>query len=598
MNSGNENKRHNFMPDAVFYLLVFAAITCFAMVQSYGDPPDEVNRFKVVSFICRHGRLPHGADPEVLLDGFGASYAFQPMLTYIIQGFLLRFLKLFTADGQVLLVAARMVNVLFGVLMAYFVRQTARLLWENTYLQWTFTVMTVFLPQNIFLHSYVNTDSMAMLAVSVICYGLLRARRSDYDRKDCVLLAAGIILCAMSYYNAYGIILAAMVVFALRYVHIGGQNGGAESVGAMPGGGPGAKKAGAMPGGRPGAESAGAMPGGGPGAEKTGAMPGGRPGAEKAAGSAMPSADRTGPARTGLWVEWRPLLRKGTFISAIVLLGIGWWFLRNGLLYGGDIIAMDARRECAVRTAAEAFNPLTRFTYQRAGIPLADMLFETDYIPLVLDSFIAMFGAMDLPTHGLIYLGYRYFWLAACAAALLVPRRLWNRTGSGSWSNQGSLPENGRKQRLLFNGGMALFCLITVCLSIYYSYTWDFQPQGRYILPVLIPFMCVVTLGVQKLCGLLESGLGRPSPLPGGKNSARENRRTGGSPADGREPAPRPVGTRQRMNRAKIGTILGKLLCIGIMAYVLAAFAYSLFGCVLPHYGQNHSLFTLFELSL
>ena len=559
------------MPDAVFYLLVFAAITCFAMVQSYGDPPDEVNRFKVVSFICRHGRLPHGADPEVLLDGFGASYAFQPMLTYIIQGFLLRFLKLFTADGQVLLVAARMVNVLFGVLMAYFVRQTARLLWENTYLQWTFTVMTVFLPQNIFLHSYVNTDSMAMLAVSVICYGLLRARRSDYDRKDCVLLAAGIILCAMSYYNAYGIILAAMVVFALRYVHIGGQNGGAES--------------------------AGAMPGGGPGAERAGAMPGGVPGAEKAAGS-VPSSDRTGPARTGLWVEWRPLLRKGTFISAIVLLGIGWWFLRNGLLYGGDIIAMDARRECAVRTAAEAFNPLTRFTYQRAGIPLADMLFETDYIPLVLDSFIAMFGAMDLPTHGLIYLGYRYFWLAACAAALLVPRRLWNRTGSGSWRNQGSLPENGRKQRLLFNGGMALFCLITVCLSIYYSYTWDFQPQGRYILPVLIPFMCVVTLGVQKLCGLLESGLGLSSPLPGGKNSARENRRTGGSPADGREPAPRPVGTRQRMNRAKIGTILGKLLCIGIMAYVLATFAYSLFGCVLPHYGQNPSLFTLFELSL
>ena len=545
MNSGNENKRHNFMPDAVFYLLVFAAITCFAMVQSYGDPPDEVNRFKVVSFICRHGRLPHGADPEVLLDGFGASYAFQPMLTYIIQGFLLRFLKLFTADGQVLLVAARMVNVLFGVLMAYFVRQTARLLWENTYLQWTFTVMTVFLPQNIFLHSYVNTDSMAMLAVSVICYGLLRARRSDYDRKDCVLLAAGIILCAMSYYNAYGIILAAMVVFALRYVHIGGQNGGAESAGAMPGGVPGAKKA-----------AGSAIPG----TQK--AAGNGIPGTQKAMGSAMPSSDGTGPARTGLWVEWRPLLRKGTFISAIVLLGIGWWFLRNGLLYGGDIIAMDARRECAVRTAAEAFNPLTRFTYQRAGIPLADMLFETDYIPLVLDSFIAMFGAMDLPTHGLIYLGYRYFWLAACAAALLVPRRLWNRTSSGSWSNQGSLPENGRKQRLLFNGGMALFCLITVCLSIYYSYTWDFQPQGRYILPVLIPFMCVVTLGVQKLCGLLESGLGRPSPLPGGKNSARENRRTGGSPADGRDEAAHESG-KNRYDSGKAALHRHHGLCAG-----------------------------------
>lgn len=69
------------------YLLVFASITCFAVVQPFGDPPDEINRFKVVDYICRHGVLPHGADPEVILAGYGASYAFQPMLTYIIQGF-------------------------------------------------------------------------------------------------------------------------------------------------------------------------------------------------------------------------------------------------------------------------------------------------------------------------------------------------------------------------------------------------------------------------------------------------------------------------------------------------------------------------------
>ena len=118
MKSHNNGKKTFLVPEILFYLSVFAAITCFAMVQSYGEPPDEVNRFKVVSFICRHGYLPHGADPEVLLDGYGASYAFQPMLTYIIQGFLLRFLKLFTTDSYVLLVSARMVTVVFGVLMA------------------------------------------------------------------------------------------------------------------------------------------------------------------------------------------------------------------------------------------------------------------------------------------------------------------------------------------------------------------------------------------------------------------------------------------------------------------------------------------------
>ena len=29
---------------------------------------------------------------------------------------------------------------------------------------------------------------MAMLSVSVICYALLRAQRTDYEKKDCILL--------------------------------------------------------------------------------------------------------------------------------------------------------------------------------------------------------------------------------------------------------------------------------------------------------------------------------------------------------------------------------------------------------------------------
>ncbi len=497
MKSHNNGKKTFLVPEILFYLSVFAAITCFAMVQSYGEPPDEVNRFKVVSFICRHGYLPHGADPEVLLDGYGASYAFQPMLTYIIQGFLLRFLKLFTTDSYVLLVSARMVNVVFGVLMAYFVRQISRELWENPYLQWTFTVMTVFLPQNIFLHSYINTDSMAMLAVAVICLALLRAQRTGYDRKDCILLAVGIILCAMSYYNAYGIILAAILVFALNYVHIGKHAGTQNAHGAAAG-------------------------------------------------------------KTGLWIEWGPLLGKGIFISVIVLAGISWWFIRNGLLYDGDIIAMNARRECSIQTATEDFNPLTRFTYLNAGIPLTDMLFGTSYITLVFKSFIAMFGAMGIPTHRLIYHFYGYFWLAACAAALFLPKQFWCPAEKSEWANPGkSLQKGGRKARLLIYIGMALFSLITIGLSIFYSYTWDFQPQGRYILPVLIPFMYVVTTGVQKLCGLLEKWISRPS-----------------------------------------GAVLGKLFCAGIMAYVLLAFLYSLFRCVLPYYSHIDGLFSVYQLIL
>lgn len=507
----NHTIKTGFLSEAAFYLLVFAATTCFALVQAYGDPPDEINRFKVVDFICRHGKLPHGADPEVLLEGFGASYAFQPMLTYIIQGFLLRALKLFTSDRYVLLVAARMVNVIFGVLMAYFVRQIAKEVWKSPYLQWAFTVMVVFLPQNIFIHSYVNTDSMAMLSVSVIFYALLRAQRTDYEKKDCILLAVGIILCAMSYYNAYGIILAAILIFGLRYVHIGNR---ADS---------GAK------------------------------------------------AGTDAPGKKTLWIEWKPLLRKGLFISAIVLAGIGWWFIRNAILYDGDIIAMNARRECAIQTATPDFNPLTRFTYQNSGKSLYEMLVETKYAVLVFNSFIAMFGAMDIYTHGLIYLYYRWFWLVACLVALLVPGRLWEPAGENLYgSRESGLFGSGRKKRLLFHGGMLLFCLITVALSLIYSYTWDFQPQGRYILPILIPLMYMITLGVQKLCGMLQkSARWLAGRLGGGQ------RRAGAV-------------------LAKAAPVLGKLLCIGIIVWVLSAFAYSLFCSFLPYYSQHENLFSLY----
>ncbi|MBR6770570.1 MAG: phospholipid carrier-dependent glycosyltransferase [Lachnospiraceae bacterium] len=470
--------KREWIVDLVFYLLVFLSICCFAAIQTYGDPPDEINRFKVVSYIAKYGRLPIGSDPEVLLDGYGASYAFQPILTYIIQGFLLRFLGLFTENGYVLLLFARMVNAVFGVLMAYFVRRIARETWKNPYLQWTFTLLVVFLPQNIFIHSYVNTDSMALLAVAIIFYVLLKAQRTGYERQDCILLAVGIILCAMSYYNAYGMILAAIIIFALEFIHRGGKIKG------------------------------------------------------------------------GLWIEWQPLLQKGLFISVIVLAGIGWWFIRNGILYEGDIIAMNARRECAILTATEEFNPLTRFTWQKSGESVWAMLMDTGYLTLLRDSFIAMFGPMLIPTHGLIYLFYQWLWIVACVAAVLPLEKVktnWQQ-GRGGWTKseksgevQGeySMPW-ARKRMWLFYGSMLLFCVITIGLSIYYSYTWEYQPQGRYVLPILVPFMYLVTQGIGKL-----------------------------------------------------SLFFGRLTCLGTMGYVLLTFGYSLFDRFLPYYAKGDNLFSL-----
>lgn len=504
MGIGQDRKKGERLTEIIFYLSVFASMMCFAMLQTYGDPPDEINRFKVVNYICNHGRLPHGAEPEILLDGYGASYAFQPILTYIIQGFLLRFLCLFTTDSYVLLLAARMVNVVFGVGMAYYVRRIAKEAWKNPYVQWMFTLMVVFLPQNIFIHTYVNTDSMAMLSVAMIFYALLRAQRTDYEKADCILLAVGIILCAMSYYNAYGIIVAAMVVFVCRYVHIGNAKCDKGAAGAH-------------------------------------------------------------ERKQGLWIEWKPLLQKGGLIAVLVLLGISWWFIRNAVLYQGDFIAMNARRECAIETATADFNPLTRFTYQNSGTPLSEMLFATGYLTLLRDSFIAMFGPMLIPTHGLIYLFYKRFWIVAGAVAVLPVQCLWKRaTDDGLCHDLWEEPKDntwGRKKRFVFYGAMTLFVIITIGLSIYYSYTWEYQPQGRYILPVLIPLMYLVTLGVAKICNGLQWGT---HGISGKQTDA---------------------GKKARME--KIGNVLSRLVCLGVMAYVMLAFAYSLFVRFIPYYWEG-----------
>lgn len=46
---------------------------------------------------------------------------------------------------------------------------------------------------------------------------------------------------------------------------------------------------------------------------------------------------------------------------------------------------------------------------------------------------------------------------------------------------------------------MALAAVIPCILLVYYSYCSDFQAQGRYIMPALIPVMYFVTLGYDSL---------------------------------------------------------------------------------------------------
>lgn len=403
--------------EAGYYLLLFAAMMFFVLLQPLGEPPDESGRYKIAQYICLYGTLPHGAAPEILLHGYGGSYGFQPILTYIIQGYIMRFLFQFTHDGYLLLLAARMVNVVFGMIMAVYVRKISKILFCGKHFQWLFCVAVMMLPESLFMHTYVNTDSMAIMSNAIMVYAWLIGLRTKWDLRSCLTLSIGISLCALSYYNAYGFILCSIFVFIYTFL------------------------------------------------------------------------DR----ENGKWsFAYKPFLQKGLLISAVVLLCIAWWFIRNAILYDGDFLGLNARALCTLETATEKYHPATKETYYNTGYSLWYMLFKTDFMELLSNSFIATFGPMSIVTFEHIYTIFKWLFAVSFIGLFLPLAKPFSLSGYT------------QKENRCLHANMLLSIAIPVFLCVFYSYASDYQPQGRYILVMIVPFGYYFTLGIQKIIQFIK----------------------------------------------------------------------------------------------
>ncbi|MBR5357475.1 MAG: hypothetical protein IK121_11205, partial [Lachnospiraceae bacterium] len=184
------------------------------------------------------------------------------------------------------------------------------------------------------------------------------------------------------------------------------------------------------------------------------------------------------------------MFKKGLPIAAVVILLAGWWFIRNAVLYNGDVFALTARKACAQATGDPAWLLQMSKTYKNEGYSLFYMLFNSSYLPLVWRSFIAMFGPMIIPTHHLVYIAFALLFYASLIG-LFVPYK------------SSKLADFEGKKKLFIRLTLIIGALIPAGLALFYSYSWDFQPQGRYYLPCLIPFFFLLTSGMEKLIGFL-----------------------------------------------------------------------------------------------
>lgn len=404
---------------AVYFTGFFVMAVVMMVYQPHVDsisevpasPPDEYFRMLIPQFICEHGTLPTGLEEEVRITGCGFSYGLYNVLPYIVQGYCMRLVNRFTDSQLALLYAGRAVNIVFGLLMAWVVYLLGKRIFKDDRFRWLFCFAVMYLPMNLFVHTYINTDSCCMLSTAIILYALVCAYQDGFDYKNSIWLSVGIVLCALSYYNAYGYILSSIILFVGYFV-----------------------------------------------------------------------------SKQGRWsLDWKNMLKYGIFISVLVLLGAGWWFVRAYFVLDGDILGLKTKERLALLYALEETSPLN--TYQAKGISIWQMLKENQFFQCLYDSFIAAFGSLSIRGNRWTYLSYKLFFGAGILG--------W----AAAWIFNPDLRKMGGR-RVFFHLNMFLCAILPLVIMIDYAYTMNYQHQGRYILPSLIPIMYYAVRGIEMLANL------------------------------------------------------------------------------------------------
>lgn len=417
-------------------ILVFTFL--WAAVQPFNASPDEEMRYDIVEYLCKYGRLPHGGDPEIRNEIWGISYAFNPILSYMISAVFVKIAGIFTTDGQILIVAARMTNVLFTAGTAWLTLKIGKRLFPRQDTRWLFVVLVTSLPGFLFVGSYVNNDAMALFSTAWICYAWVRYLDEGWSIRNCIWLGAGLAVCFLSYYNAYGWILVSFLFFTFTALFC---------------------------------------------EEKS-------------------------------W-NFQFWLKRGILVAAVAVLLAGWWFVRNAILYDGDILGMKTSSEYAQRYAQEGFKPSERMTPKRQGMSIWNMIWlqpgtwNHNWLLTVLVSFVGTFGYMTVFMPYTLSKLYWLIYLVGGAGILLTLRMFgfrkfytWNcttMTGSGPvrWKAVGKTLEWDKER--IFHWAMLAAAVIPPILLLQYSWASDFQAQGRYLLPMLLPMMFFVVRGYENL---------------------------------------------------------------------------------------------------
>ena len=396
--------------------LILYAVTagCIMILQPLSDlpplnpnPPDEHARYLIPYYVYQHGIIPTGLEEEIQMPGYGGSYALLPDLSYLIMGLVMRVVsRFFSAESETtLLLTARSVNFVFGLLMSWVVWLLAGRIFKDSGGKILFWTGVTFLPQQLFLHTYVNTDSMCMLSLAIIIYGLVCMEQDGVNYKNCTIFGIGAALCTLSYYNAYGFLLVSIPVF-VRFFW---------------------KKKG---------------------------------------------------------FQLKKILLYGGYIILIWSVLALWWFIRNAVVLDGDFLGMRTRAQFQAAAGGAV-------SYRDMGISMFQMFHDMGTFPGLFAIFVARYGSATIDAPVWIY-GFYLFFFTAGILGMVLRFCEWLRLNIRNKNKVGKIDTE-----IFFHSMLLLACVITFALWLYYCYCMDYQAQGRYLMPALIPLLWWVAKGLE-----------------------------------------------------------------------------------------------------
>lgn len=173
----------------------------------------------------------------------------------------------------------------------------------------------------------------------------------------------------------------------------------------------------------------------------------------------------------------RFIVKRALLVFLTVFILAGWYFIRNAIIYDGDLLGIKASRECAKAYAAAGHDVYVSASPQDQGTSLSAILHP--WLVTTFKSLIGLFGYMNIPMQQYMY--YFYFLIIGVGVTSYV-----------FWSIKSG------KNKLLNISLIATF-VFPIVFSLYQSYTMGYQPQGRYIISALPTIMIFMVCGYERL---------------------------------------------------------------------------------------------------